>query len=80
MLTLMHSYDLREVNRMMLSDFVITLLKEWQIEDLPVNILIGENYYGIKEFFFDEAIHEYVLELSKGSNYKTHADIVDLRK
>lgn len=37
---------------MMLSDFVIALLKEWQIEDLPVNILIGDKYYSIKEFFF----------------------------
>lgn len=65
---------------MMLSDFVIELLKEWQIEDLPVNILIGDKYYGLKEFFFDDAIHEYVLELSKGRDYKTRADIADPRK
>ena len=65
---------------MMLSDFVIELLKEWQIEDLPVNILIGDKYYSIKEFFFDEAIHEYVLELSEGRTYKTRADTVDSRK
>ena len=28
---------------MLLSDFVIALLKEWQIDDLPVNVLIGVN-------------------------------------
>lgn len=39
---------------MLLSDFVITLLKEWRVEDLPVNILIGDEYYDIEEFFFDK--------------------------
>ncbi|MDO5859606.1 hypothetical protein [Methanobrevibacter sp.] len=44
----------------LLSDFVITLLKEWQVEDLPVNILIEDKYYDIEEFFFDKEIHEYI--------------------
>lgn len=65
------------VNMMMLSDFVFVLLKEWQIDDLPVNILIGDMYYDIEEFFFDGEIHEYILKLSEGSDYKTRADIVD---
>ena len=63
----------------MLSDFVIALLKEWQMGDLPANVLIGESYYGIEEFFFDEKIHEYILKLSEGSDYSTHADIIDHR-
>ena len=59
----------------LLSDFVITLLKEWQVEDLPVNILIEDKYYDIEEFFFDKEIHEYILKLSKGSDYNTRAEI-----
>ena len=31
----------------MLSDFVIALLKEWQMGDLPANVLIGGRYYVI---------------------------------
>ena len=65
---------------MMLSSFVIALLEQWQIEDLPVNVLIGDKYYYIEEFFFDEEIHEYILKLSKGRDYKTRADIMDPRK
>ena len=62
------------INMILLSDFVITLLKEWKIEDLPINILIGEEYYDIEDFFFDDEIHEYILKLSKGSDYKTRGD------
>ena len=59
----------------LLSDFVITLLKEWKIEDLPVNILIGDEYYDIEDFFFDKEIHEYILKLSPGSDYKTRGEL-----
>ena len=59
----------------LISDFVITLLKEWQKEDLPINILIGNKYYDIVDFYFDDAIHEYILELSDyGIDYETRAD------
>ena len=61
---------------MMLSDFVITLLKEWQIEDLPVNVLIGNEYYDIEEFFFDKEIHEYILKIGGASNYEHRTDQV----
>lgn len=60
---------------MLLSDFVMTLLKEWQIDDLPINILIGDDYYDIEEFFFDKEIYEYILKLSKGSDYKTRGEL-----
>ncbi|WP_407412651.1 hypothetical protein [Methanobrevibacter sp.] len=32
---------------MMLSDFVITLLNEWQIEDMPINVLIDDKYLKV---------------------------------
>lgn len=60
---------------MMLSDFVLTLLKEWQIDDLPINVLIGDEYYDIEDFFFDNEIYEYIMKLSKGSDYNSRADI-----
>lgn len=66
------------IKMLLLSDFVITLLKEWQIDDLPINILIGDEYYDIEEFFFDEEIHEYILKLSKGHDYKTRGDIISM--
>lgn len=59
----------------LLSDFVMTLLKAWKIEDLPVNVLIGDKYYDIDEFFFDSEIHEYILKLSGGIDYNTRSDI-----
>lgn len=63
----------------MLSDFVITLLKEWQLEDLPINVLIDDYYYDIEEFYFDKEIHEYILKISGANNYKHRADQVDLK-
>lgn len=65
---------------MMLSDFVIALLKEWQIDDLPVNILIGDEYYDIEEFFFDDEIHEYILKLSKGHDYNSRGQMSTIKQ
>lgn len=62
---------------MLLSDFVIALLKEWQIDDLPVNVLIGDKYYDIEDFFFDEKIHEYLLKIKGGIDYKSRGEIAD---
>lgn len=62
---------------MMLSDFVIALLKEWQIDDLPINVLIDDKYYDIEEFFFDKEIHEYILKLTGAIDFETRGDIVD---
>lgn len=59
---------------MFVSDFVITLMREWQKEDLPINVLIGDKYYDIDSFYFDDAIHEYILKLKGGMNYETRAD------
>ena len=56
---------------MMLSDFVIVLLNNWKIEDLPINVLIDKNYYDIKEFYFDKEINEYILKLEGGIDYIT---------
>ena len=52
---------------MMLSDFTIALLKEWQKEDAPVNILIDNQYYDIGDFFFDNKIGEYQLKLEQNT-------------
>lgn len=48
------------ITMILLSDFAITLLKEWQIDDLPVNVLIDDEYYdnndkfqGYKHIFTD---------------------------
>lgn len=62
---------------MMLSDFVITLMKEWQIDDLPINVLIDNKYYDIDSFYFDETINEYILKIGGAADYKTRGDIVD---
>ena len=62
---------------MWLSDFVLTLMKEWQIEDLPINILIGDKYYDIDSFYFDKATNEYMLKIGGEIEYKTRGDIID---
>ena len=62
---------------MMLSDFVIALLKEWQIDDLPINVLIGDKYYDIEEFFFDREINEYVLKLMGAIEYESRGNIAE---
>ena len=60
---------------MMLSDLVMTLLREWQIDDLPINVLIGDEYYDIEEFYFDKEIHEYILKLAGAIDYKTSGKV-----
>ena len=54
----------------MLSDLLLIFMKNMQIEDLPVNILVNNQLCDIKDFYFDEKIHEYVLELTEGYEYK----------
>ena len=44
------------INMLLLSDFIIILLRELKIDDLPINVLIGEEYFDIEDFFFDEEI------------------------
>ena len=61
---------------MMLSDFVIALLKEWQ-NNLPLNVPIGDKYYDIEEFFFDRKINEYILKLRGAMDYESRGDIVE---
>ena len=61
------------INMLLLSDFIIILLRELKIDDLPINVLIGEEYFDIEDIFFDEEIQEYILKLSKGCDYKTRA-------
>lgn len=66
----------------MLSDFTIALLKEWQKEDAPVNILIDNQYYDIGDFFFDNKIGEYQLKLepNTGANFDSRAELVSSEK
>ena len=54
----------------MLSDLLLIFMKNMQIEDLPVNILVNNQLCDIKDFYFDKKIHEYVLELTEGYEYK----------
>ena len=63
---------------MMLSDFVIALLNEWKLEDLPINVLIDGYYYDIDEFYFDKEIHEYILKISGAIDYEHRSDEVPL--
>ena len=63
---------------MMLSDFVITLLQEWKLDDLPVNVLIDGKYYDIEEFFFDKVINEYILKIDGAIDYATRGDVAPL--
>lgn len=60
---------------MLLSDFVIRLLNEWKLEDLPINVLIGDKYYDIADFYFDDKTNEYMLKLKGAIDYKTRGDI-----
>ena len=62
---------------MMLSDFVITLMKEWQIKDMPINVLIDDEYYDIEDFYFDREIHEYILKIAGAIEYQTRGEIID---
>lgn len=59
-----------------LSDLVVELINHWQDEDLPVNILIDDQYYDIGDFFFDPQVHEYIMELEGGIDYETRGDIM----
>ena len=59
---------------MLLSDFVIALLREWQKGDAPVNIRIGDKYYDIKNFEFDTEIYEYMLEIEGESDYESRGE------
>ena len=62
---------------MLLSKFVITLLNNWAIEDLPINVLIDGKYYDIEDFYFDDETNEYMLKLEGAIDYETRGEIVD---
>ena len=46
------------------------LLDNCSIADAPVNILIDNKLYDIKEFYYDDKIAEYVMVLTEGYIYK----------
>lgn len=54
----------------MLSDIINTLFQSLQIDDEPVNILVDGKLHDILEFYYDENINEYVLELTTGYEYE----------
>ena len=58
----------------MLSDIIKVLFESLRLDDEPVNILIDGQLYDISEFYFDENIMEYVLELTDGYPYTEHDD------
>ena len=60
----------------LVSDFVLELIKEWKVGDAPINILIGDRYYEITDFYFDEKICEYILKIEGGIDYQTRADTI----
>ena len=47
-----------------------TLLDNCDLADAPVNILIDNQLYDVKEFYFDDYISEYVMVLAGGYEYK----------
>lgn len=65
---------------MMLSTFVINLLNEWQIEDLPINVLIDGKYYDISSFYFDKEINEYMLEIGYPIDYDTRSHVIKVKR
>ena len=65
---------------MMLSAFVINLLNEWQIEDLPINVLIDGKYYDISSFYFDKEVNEYMLEIDHPIDYDTRSCVIKVKK
>lgn len=62
---------------MLLSDFVLTLLSNWKINDLPINVIIGDKYYDIADFYFDDETNEYMLKLEGAIDYETRGEIID---
>lgn len=65
---------------MMLSAFVINLLNEWQIEDLPINVLIDGKYYDISSFYFDKEVNEYMLEIDHPIDYDTRSHVIKVKR
>ena len=58
----------------MLSEIIGTLFESLRIDDEPVNILCDGKLYDIIEFYYDENINEYVMELTTGYNYEQEKD------
>ena len=54
----------------LLSDIIKVLFESLRIDDEPVNILVDGQLYDIIEFYYDENINEYVMELTKGYDYQ----------
>ena len=50
---------------------VNTLLDNTDLADAPVNILIEDKLYDVKEFYYDKDICEYVMVLHRGYKYET---------
>ena len=53
----------------MLSDIIGILFESLRIDDEPVNVLVGRELCDIKDFYYDDRICEYVLELTNGYKY-----------
>ena len=58
----------------MLSDIIKVLFESLRIDDEAVNILIDGQLCDINNFYFDENIMEYVMELTDGYPYHKHTD------
>lgn len=65
---------------MFLSDFVINLMRDWQIEDVPINVLIGDKYYDIDSLYFDNEICEYMMKISGPVDYDTRATLICIER
>ena len=53
---------------------VNTLLDNCDLANAPVNILIDDQLYDVKEFYFDNEISEYVMVLTKGYKVKNNIE------
>ena len=53
----------------MLSDMIRVLFDSLRLDDEPVNVLVGRELCDIKDFYFDDRICEYVLELKDSQKY-----------
>jgi hypothetical protein len=64
----------------LVNEFVAELIKQWQLGDAPINVLIDDKYYEITDFYFDEETFEYMLKIEKGVDYKSRGDTKEIWK
>lgn len=63
---------------MLMSDFVISLMENWKLDDLPVNIRFGNKYYDIDSVHFDPEINEFMVHISGEVDFPNRAIIINV--